>query len=240
MFTRLWTSEEDEIVRAEYRRGDLKRLAARLGRTRKAVILRARKFGLTYGRILPPELVAELHAAGLCDRDIAKATGFLKRTIWKIRTKLGLRPNRQPMSDETRRKLRDNLKRVQERYGVKSLRELDTGTRARRSAELAGRYGLPADLRPSQVRILLAIVQGPGTAKVICDRIGKAITGDPYHSFNSKYGHGGNHLTDLRHRGLVCEWRPPRDGQRGSRPAVYFATLPALRLMAQGGRHAEE
>ena len=233
-----WTPAEDGVLRREYAGGDPGELARRLGRTRRAVTYRANLLGLHHREPVDTGRVLELIRSGLSDRQAAAKAGCSKEYALQLRQRAKLPANKEPKSAATRAKLAAAMEATRRKYGVTSLRALDPGVIPRRNAALARRYGLPEDLKPVQVRVLVALARGPMTADRLRVHLGCRRTDrTAYHSFGCPKVSGGNYLTDLRKRGLVCLWRPPRKATkgRGQAAGVYVATLRAIELMRRGG-----
>lgn len=175
--------------------------------------------------------------AGLPDQAVADAVGCSRTWAQKLRKAAGLRANRPPLTAERRARLREIFEQVRAKHGVRSLRELDTGTAHRRNAAYAARFGLPPMPR-CQADVLLLLAAGPKTAGELATALGKRFRGPrfAYHAFNSpKVSAGGNHLEALRRRGLVAALEGERAG-RGRAPNLYFATAHALDLMRAAAR----
>lgn len=238
---RPWADADDDVLRREYPGGDVTALARRLGRSRKAVMFRARRhLGLWHREPVDTAAVLELVRGGATDRQAAERAGCSKEYVTQLRHRHRLPANREPKSAATRAKLRAAMEATRRKYGVTSLRALDPGVVPRRNAELARRYGLPEGLVPTQVRVLLALAAGPKTADALLAAVGKGPprTGSAYHAFNYPKLPGRNHLVDLKRRRLICRWDPPGKATKGKgKPAgVYALTLKAISLMKQAGR----
>lgn len=95
---------------------------------------------------------------------------------------------------------------------------------------VAGAYGLPIDLTPRQVRVLLALAGGPLCGRSLLNAIGSKSRGcNPAAAFN---GRGKpNELATLRRRGLLAAYTTRRDGQRGGWRTVYHLTPECLDLL---------
>lgn len=178
---------------------------------------------------MPPLLADRLPAvrrlweAGLTDRAIARELGTDRKTARKYRLRLGL-PVRWTPAD---------LMRQRHAAGVLAVR--DAAVAARR-ADLAARYGLPADLPPAQVEAVLALAAGPLTADALADRCGRArrpCHRSGYARFGCPTAAGKNHLTALRRRGLVAYLARCRGkGNGGGRGVgVYLLTAAAMDLL---------
>ena len=238
---RAWTAAEDDRIRAEYPGGDVLALAAALSRSRKAVMTRARQLGVRHREPVDAARLLVLIRGGASDRQAAAAVGCSKEYALQLRRRAGLPYHREPRSAETRAKLRAAMNATRRKYGVTSLRALDPGVIPRRNAELARRYGLPEDLKPVQVRILVSLARGPMTAVRLRAALGlRTADRTAYHSFNFNKVAGGNYLSDLKRRGLVALWHPPARQLKGrGRPAgLYVATLPALEMMRSSVQHS--
>lgn len=152
-------------------------------------------------------LVARLHAAGHADAAIGRAVGCTPQSATRVRRRLGLPRNPHPCRGVPNPgKAARALARRQAKY-----------------AALAAAYGLPADLRPTQVRMVVAMAAGPL----------------PLARLPGCRQQGGLSLTaDLIRRGLVAYLhradRGPGYGRR--RPGLYALTAAALDMLCGGGR----
>lgn len=167
--------------------------------------------------------VRRLWEAGRTDGEIARSLGTDRKTARKYRLRLGL-PARWTPADAIRR------------LSAGGLIEARTAANAARRAGLATRYGLPADLAPVQVQVLLALAAGPLAAAALADRCGRSDGPGyrtPYHRFNHARVGGKNYLTDLRRRGLIA-YLPGRRGEgngSGRGAGVYLLTAAAMDLL---------
>lgn len=151
-----------------------------------------------------PARLRELHALGWADQAIADAFGCLRGAVTKMRRRLGL-PAHRHRSATFAAKMRAHFERRTREAGTRGLRAIYPGAYERNSADLARAYGLPADLFRAQVRVLLALADGPRTAALLADAAGRGRRHiDGYHRFNVPSCPGGNYLADLRRRGLIA------------------------------------
>lgn len=98
------------------------------------------------------------------------------------------------------------------------------------AAALAGRYGLPADLHPLQVRAVVALAGGPRSVAELAAACGKSAARG-YRAFNSRgatRGSGVNLLSDLCRRGLAAKVQASRGGRSGRAAATYVLTGEAM------------
>jgi hypothetical protein len=155
--------------------------------------------------------------------EIAAALGTDRKSARNYRLRLGL-PSRW-----------DRAADAKARVAAGWLAHRDRVLAARR-AELAARYGLPADLPPAQVRVVLALAGGPLPAAALADRCGRAdrpCYPTPFHRFNCRVVPGRNHLSALVRRGLVARTEVTRGkgNGRGRGPGVYLLTAAAMDLL---------
>lgn len=172
-----------------------------------------------------------MHTAGASDRLISRRLGVGFSAVRSARRRLGMSPNDGRADPEYRRHLADAVRAVHAANGNRGPAKA-RAVQADMRAGLAIRYGLPADLKPVQVLIVLALSSGPLTAGRLgdaCDR--RPANVKDYDRFNHSYVPGKNYLADLRRRGLVVSIRsgPQAD-------AVYSITPLCMELMT-GGRH---
>lgn len=163
--------------------------------------------------------------AGLNDGEIADRLGWDRGTVRKNRRLAGL-PVRYTPAEQIRRQ------------GLAGLIRRRNEANAARRSELAGRYGLPGDLAPTQVLAVVALAAGPLTAGELADRCGRSdrpCHRTPFHRFQCPTAAGGNHLTELRRRGLVAY--VPRNrgdgGGSGRGAGVYLLTAAAMDQLAR-------
>lgn len=118
---------------------------------------------------------------------------------------------------------------------VRALAQINGQRWRAEAAELARRYGLPEDLHPIQVRVLVALAGGP---KGVRDLASAATNRNPdrgFGAFNTPARPWrGNLLTDLAKRGLIVKVQSYRAFGQGRNPAVYLLTPTAMVLMSQG------
>lgn len=180
----------------------------------------------------------ELHAAGLTDREKAAALGCSAAGVKAARAALGLRGHG-TRAPSARERQAVNLRAQLAARGVSTLRRLnpDGPRRKAAAADLAARYGLPADLFPAQVRILLALAGGPlTTARLVAatGRRPRGSEGQAYQCFNCPTCPGGNYLKDLRGRGLVAFTGGRSRGPGRRDPGHNLLTAAAMDLLTKG------
>lgn len=172
------------------------------------------------------------HAAGQDDVQIAAAQGVDRHTVMKWRWRLGLEAV--PRTDAARAKLSEANRRQVERAGVRSARQCGPNRYVAASRKLAGQYGLPSDLRPVQVAILVALSAGPRTAASLADAVGRGPSRQSeFHRFNFPKVPGGNYLTNLRRRGLIEMIAQGRTNGSGRGQSLFFLSGMAMDLMTQ-------
>lgn len=228
------TEEELRAVRDLYPTHPASEIAERLygaaGRTNRVVGIVGR-LGLRKWRRWPPEVldrVRALHADGLLDGQIAglMADTFLPGDrgcgqVRHVRGRLGLGPNRssEHMSAARRRGIRRQL----DTLGMENPNEI----RCRAHRLFAERYGLPGDLKPAQVRIILALVAGPLTLVELKSAIGVRPECGLLHN-----AAGTSYQADLCRRGLLARV-PTGIGGSAKGPRVrYILTAACLDLLS--------
>ena len=151
---RPWTPAEDAILRAACppRWGGLRAVAARLGRSRRAVKCRAAALGVA-GKPFAWEpgfddVVRRMHAAGARDREIAARLGCSFVPVAAARRRLGL-PALKARVDPASRERAANTR--WDRFAADNAAE-------------NRRYGLPADISPLERLALVELLDRPRTA----------------------------------------------------------------------------
>lgn len=193
--TRPWPPADRARLCREYGTTPTAALAAALGRTPKAV----REMAFRLGRVRPNHrwtraadaTLRRLNAAGHSDGRVAAALRCDRATVRHRRHELGLPSNQHGPHhhDNIRRKAREQV----ERMGLKSLGEL----RVKAWGDHAERHGLPRELNPTAVRVVLALAAGPKTRRQIVAALGYAW----------KTANGGrNNLTCGRQWGSYPAW----------------------------------
>lgn len=181
-------------------------------------------------------IVAE-HAAGRLQREIAKLIGVSRKTVERHCRKLGLRPHGKRAA-VCRELARQTMAATLARHGVTHLRAVNPPEARQReeAAQLAKAYGLPGDLRPIQVAVVLSLTGGGRTAAELADLLRRRRARSGYHRFNAPKVPGGNYLTDLRRRGLVALIGRHNGAGQGSGRAggLYLLTPPAMQLLTGG------
>lgn len=211
-------------------RGRIAPVARALGANHSTICYWRVKLGIPKGdrgRKADPARVRELHACNLSDTDVAAQLGCTSSAVAACRVRLGLPPNGKSSASYVA-KMRAHYRNRCLAVGVRSLRSLNPDTCSDARKRLAAQYGLPTDLYPQQVRIVLILTAGPLTAAQIADQIGRGMRGvNPYHRLNCAGCAGGNYLGDLCRRGLVAHIA---DGKT----RVYSLTATALELLSGG------
>jgi len=217
-----WTPAEDELLRRSYRRTRLADLARRLGRTPGGLRMRAFKLGLMLPKVRfawSPESEAVLRdrvAAGWGNQEIADLIGCAIEQVRRRRIQLRL-PRTHSMPRW--RNLRARLTREWFAAGGASHW---VAYRAR-AAGLAESYGLPGDLSPRAIQIVLLLAAGPKTRAELCQAIGIKSLGC------WRPGRCTDYLADLARRGLVGSYQ--RDDYRN----LYLLTADAMNRLATAG-----
>jgi AraC-like DNA-binding protein len=238
MAGRRWTPAEDAAIRAGYETEGVEDLAVGLSRSVPAVYQRAVKLGLTATVChidWTPAVAArfaELHSLGWSDAEVAADLGCIRGTVSRHRRAAGLPSNRG--SAHCRGRCAERYRRQMARLGVSNSHELV----AIAARQLAERYGLPSDLRPRHVQIVLALVSGPLTKRQVCEAIGLSLdVKRPVRALHSADGHW-TYLGGLIARGLVKRVRLPIPGGGRGRfrgpQNVYMLTPQAMNLLTKG------
>lgn len=183
-------------------------------------------------RKVDPARVLELHAAGLTVGEVAAALGCCADRVKVYRKRLGLAHTPRNFSPAGLEALRASAAAV-----LRGTHAVGVARRKAREAALAARYGLPPDLYPCQVVVLLALAGGPLTAAALIPLAGRRPPrngSDAVGAFTAPRAAGGNYLRDLVRRGLVASTGRRAVGRRGSEPGVYLLTQHAMDLMSKG------
>jgi hypothetical protein len=221
MAGRAWTDAERAALQAEYGRTPTAELAARLGRTERAVKFEACRAGCAKKQpTRDPAFVArcvELRAAGLPNEGIARRVRASRSAVRLALARVGLEG------------LGHSAPAYREQARAKALARKERGlpnpTHARRDRRRATAYGLPP-LGPLALRVLLALTTGPKTRRELTEAAGQKWTV----SRRSLKTSGGSSIpAQLIRRGLVTLTRKAV-GHHG----LYALTPLALDLLAQG------
>jgi hypothetical protein len=100
--------------------------------------------------------------------------------------------------------------------------------RRQQARELAERYGLPGDLVPQQVKLLLALVDGPLCRRDLLQVIGLADAGVIRRRHSDQQG---THISNLIERGLVVYFRGR--GCLYRTPGIYMLSGLAMEMMSK-------
>jgi hypothetical protein len=242
---RRWTAEEDAAVSGDWSRGDCVRVARRLERTPAAVQQRRQALGCVSYRHndQPADLLAfvrEHHAAGQLDIDIAadwnrqhpdrpkrrEQVGYVRRRILKL-----------PTNEAARRSRRQaGYRRQCEVLRVASIADL--GRRWYRRA--ATRAGWPADIGPTQLKILAVMEDGVyRTREEIATAIGQKATNQRWW-FKSRIGTQSS-LANLVEAGLLqrSRGRTRRAKGKGKGYSQYEYWMPLEVLQARQRRNRQ-
>lgn len=217
-----WAAWEDDLLRIAYPDLGGVPLAAHFGCPLKAVWRRASSLKLRCEPDLSTDEVRDrvraLHAEGRSNSAIAAAMADVFRgrdpreQVTNLLQRMGLRANPDPDSvGRTRAALRA-------KYGVENPGKL----RIVQRGGLAARYGLPEDLYPHQVAILLLLVGGPRSNEQILTQLGIR-----HNSVRRADGKRSSLTGDLVRRGLIAHVPGP-DRSAG----VYMLTGAALAALA--------
>jgi hypothetical protein len=231
---RAHAAEEITVVRELYPQHTAAEIAERLYGTAERVnrvIKIVEKLGLRKWCYWPQEVldrVRALHAEGLLDRQIA---GLMADTfqsgdegrgqVRQIRDRLGLPANRRSSHAVAarRRGLTEQLRTL----GLENPNDL----RKRAHRQFAERYGLPPDLRPVQVRMILALVNGPLTLAELKEAIGARPESGLLHNES-----GTSYQANLIRRGLVASIPTGIAGAVKGPRVRYMLTAACLDLLA--------
>jgi DNA-binding CsgD family transcriptional regulator len=236
---RAWTEGQLARLRAEYGCVPARQLAASLGRSLDAVYRMARLLELT--RHGPPRFteedlvrIQELNGQGFSDTEIAELLGRDRHEVSRHRKRLNL-PSRQ-YGERVRARLAVALRRQLERLGMDSPNDL------RRHAHqcFARRFGLPDDLPPKAVLIVLALLQrGVMTRREVHEAVGA-----PWRNGRGSMlcnASGTSYLGELQRRGLVTRVHRHSTGPDARRlPNLYLLTPAALDLLDGVAQSATE
>jgi hypothetical protein len=171
--------------------------------------------------------VRALHADGLTDGQIARrmptvfAPGDVGRLQARhIRRRLGLPANKGTESycEASRQAVRNQMVSL----GLANL----NGLRKMAHERYAARYGLPPDLRPPQVRMVLALVNGPLTIPELKAAIGARPDSQVLHN-----EHCTTYQADLVHRGLLARIPTGIGGSTRGPRVRYLLTAACLDLL---------
>jgi hypothetical protein len=168
---RAWTTGQLARLRADYGKLPARQLAQALGRPLPAVYRMARKLGLsrTASRFTEEDLarIHELNGQGWSDTEIARALGRDRHETTKHRKRLHL-PSQQH-AQRARARLSAALQGQLERMGLHSAAEL----RRHAHQAYARTFGLPEDLAPRAVLIVLHLLQkGVSTRRDVYEAVG--------------------------------------------------------------------
>jgi hypothetical protein len=231
---RAHTDEEIDAVRSLYADRTAIEIAERLYGTAEKVNRVNRlvvKLGLKKWPSWPDDVldrVRALHAEGLTDSGIAGrmagvfAAGVAGRLqVRHVRLRLGLPANRG--TEAYRAARRAGVRRQHATLGIDNPNDL----RRRAHRRFAERYNLPPDLRPAQVRMVLALTGGPLTLPELKAAIGvRPGAGLLHNAARTTY------QADLCNRGLLARI-PTGIGGSARGPRVrYVLTVAALDMLA--------
>lgn len=232
--SRAYTADEERMVRELYASHTADQIAVALYGT-DAKILRVRKLVEKLGLRKWPQWssdvldrVRALHAKGLTDSQIARRMGREFRDgddgrlqVRHIRLRLNLPANvdTKPACAARRRAVRRQFQTL----GLSNPNEL----RQRAHRRFAAQYGLPEDLRPAQVRMVLALLEGPLTLPQLKEAIGaRADSGLIHNERKTTY------QADLVGRGLAARVPNGVGGRTKGPRALYMLTAACLDLLA--------
>lgn len=242
MSGRTWTRDDKRLLRRRYGVDPTAALAGRLGRTAKAVYLMAVKLRPSTRRMRwTPRADAKLrrlNAAGLPDGRVAAELRCDRHTVAGRRKALGLPSNQH--GHHAANRLREKATEQLGRLGLRSMGEL----RVKAWGDLAERYGLPRELNPTAVRVVLALAGGPMTRRQIVAALGRAwkTANGGRNNLSAAKKPGGSYPGWLVSLGLIARVpRYERSGRRGTtqRESVYVLTAAATDRLAAAGKGAD-
>lgn len=239
MSGRKWTAEELDLVRTWYKRRTTKWLAGQVGHSFDAVRQQAVLLGVHKPRVVPAgllEFIRDCHGRGMLDTEIHSAwlaahpdSTIDRKSVCNYRHKLGLPVNAARRVEVRRQAYQTQLQVL----GIAGLNVLA----ARRQRRPALEAGLPADLRPLEVRIFVALRSGGYmTRQEIAAAIG--VQSDRQRTwFKCRYG-SQSALDNLVKRGLVrrTSGRTRKLPDRGKGCTAYEYWVPMDVLQRWGKR----
>ncbi len=195
-----WTTSDDDVIRAGFRKVPTGEIAKAMRRSWRSVYQRARTIGLAVPRrYRGPEFIEFIrrhHALGWSDTEIAKAQCADRHAVTHIRESLGLPSVLH--SAHQRQRVREKTREQLAGIGLKSMADL----RRKVFCDRARAAGWPEDLRPRSVQILnLLWDNGPMTRRQLSDAMGLPWLGSRG-SLKSNDAEG-SYLAHLMRRGLV-------------------------------------
>jgi hypothetical protein len=164
--------------------------------------------------------VRDLVARKKTDRQIAALIGASRAGVFRCRARLNLPAGYDPADPPEH--VRQARLRV---YRLLSERGHRKQQAAR--ASLCRRYGLPAELMLSEMKIVMALVDGPATLAEVNRRCG-------WRADKKLCGSRRNWMGKLIAHGLVASIPRHNPAGRGRLPNLYTLTLKALELLSQG------
>lgn len=198
-------------------------IAVRLGVSRTGVTNNRRAHGVaTKWPRIDVKTVRKLAAAGLTDGQIADRLGVAKTGVLRVRHRAGVPAAYDPRNPPA------HVKANWVRCAALASPKGNAAHKAKHRA-FAEQYGLPADMRPTEVKILLALIHGPATAADIRQRCGWR----PGRNLSAS-GKQGGWLSRLIRIGYVVSVYRSTPAGRGRLPNLYTLTLKALDLLTKG------
>lgn len=195
---------------------NVRRKAARLRLTRQTAPRRPELLPPSAWPVGHDETLTRLNAAGWSDRMIAGAVNYSHDVVSKRRKALALPETTEATAERSRRfMLERRLGRVSAVKRAASLREFASG------------YGLPGDLTPRAVQVLVILLDGPLTRRQLAERIGRKWFGQ---SYSGKSGV----MASLKARGLIASFAPTN---RSAPAHILTATALAHLSSAAGVQH---
>lgn len=234
---RPWTRAERGIVRQWYGLESAAAVAARVNRTARAVYQLVASLGRAARRtrwtVAKVERLAKLVRAGHTDTEIATTLRADRHAVGDWRRALGLPANANGVRH--RASIRRAAARQVKRAGLGSLAEL----RVKAWGDHSEKHGLPRELNPTAVRVVLALAAGPKTRREIVAALGRAWKAGNRgrNNLNCRKG-GGSYLAWLDKLGLVRRVpRYVRAGKRGAtqQESVYRLTPTAVERLRGAG-----
>lgn len=218
---RFWTTEEIELVRSLYRKKTAQEIGVMVDRSAKSVHQIALKIGIVERRKPGAherrcDLIRKYHAKGWSDSEIARLIKIERRSVGKIRSKLGLIAN--DRNERYRKKVAKRTKDQCTKAGVRNLAEV----RVLAYRSFARKLGWPEHLSPRAVQFAELMYQhGPLTRRQIA-----TLSGLPWIGSRKSLASGtagGSYLAELQRAGLVVRLPKAvtRKG-RGNQESLYM------------------
>jgi len=219
---RKWTTTELFVLRRHYHKLSATAIANRIGRSTRAVYMKAAELGMSESRSAAEDrerldgLIREKHALGWPDTEIANQWGCSREWVGERRRAMGLPSN--ALSQYRRAKVARKTAEQLRAAGLESLAQL----RVKVYRERARAAGWPEDLRPRAVQILNFLhAHGPATRRQIADAIGMPWKGSRKSLVSNDPE--GSYLAHLIKRGLVVSLGRMVKGKGRGRSVQLYA-----------------